>query len=121
MTNEKMKETISITAPDGTVYEFEKPDSFDVEIERVIGNIAYGYVYSDKVINGIVQQSWELIDGKGYSYLIDGKQNLTPITKKCFKKIVSYINEETQDIFIVHEDNITEDEFNRETRISNEQ
>ena len=82
---EKNRETISITAPDGIVYGFEKPNSFDVEIERVIGTRAYGYIYNDKLINGIAQQSWDLIDGKGSSYLIDGNQNLTPIKKEWYE------------------------------------
>ena len=51
MTNEEMKETISITAPDGTVHEFEKPE-FECELLEVKDEKIFGWHRGD---NGYIE------------------------------------------------------------------
>ena len=80
---EKCRETISITAPDGTIYEFEKPE-FECELFKCVDNFILGVVYDFRANKPLVQ-SWDLATGNGSNYLIDNCSNLIPIKKKWYE------------------------------------
>lgn len=82
-----MKETISITAEDGTVYEFEKPE-FGCEFWKIgsINNLQYSIIGSVEMYGCTNLVYWNF-DGKchqGNGYFIN-EWNLTQIKKEWYE------------------------------------